>query len=333
MIRRILFSLLLLSNVTQPVSAQGILGSSKTPEYWANKIASAPTKYSYVGTFVRFSNNDAETSHIVHIADKTGEHERTELLDGPVREIVRHNDEVRSYFPGNVDTVSEKRWLRGHVSILRPKSLSSIDDNYLIKKAGKERISNYECQVILLEPKDNARYKHKLWADMRTGLLLKAAVIYKDQLIEQFFFTELKIDNQIDRELLIPKYPVEITTPHITHPEPLEMEWNESNWQISALPNGFKKISVMRHKLSGKPEFVDHITLSDGLATVSVFVETTKGNVVSPVKRSFPGHGAINVYTRTIAGHIVTTVGEVPLEGVIEIGNSVVTYRNSETEN
>jgi len=44
---------------------------------------------------------------------------------------------------------------------------------YDIRKGETERIAGYDCQSIILEPKDKLRYGHKIWADLATGMLVK----------------------------------------------------------------------------------------------------------------------------------------------------------------
>ena len=61
---------------------------------------------------------------------------------------------------------------------------------------------------------------------------------------------------------------------------------------------------------------------SDGLASVSVFIEPRKGE---PKATSRPSQqGAVSFYSRQIPDHNVVVVGEVPTIAVMEIANSVV---------
>ena len=70
-----------------------------------------------------------------------------------------------------------------------------------------------------------------------------------------------------------------------------------------------------------------HITLSDGLAAVSVFIRPlTKNDPLGP-HESYPQQGAINIYARTVGKNVVTTIGEVPRVTVVQIGNSVKNYK------
>jgi len=191
--------LLLAANV-QPVLAQNPSNSSPEALSWLEKIASAPRRYNYIGTFVYSSDGDIQTSRVIHLVNEEGEHEKSVVLDGSPREVIRNNDELRCYLPESKTVVSEKRWLKKIFPALLPQPLGNLDDNYIVKKGGQERVSDFLCQVIELEPRDEMRYGQKLWVDQDSGLILKAAVMDKDLKQEQLIFTKLKIDNQMDKK-------------------------------------------------------------------------------------------------------------------------------------
>ena len=67
------------------------------------------------------------------------------------------------------------------------------------RKAETARIAGVETQAFVFEPKDGMRYGHKLWADIDTGLLLKAQLLNEQNVpIEQFVFTDID-DRRQDR--------------------------------------------------------------------------------------------------------------------------------------
>jgi sigma-E factor negative regulatory protein RseB len=80
----------------------------------------------------------------------------------------------------------------------------------------------------------------------------------------------------------------------------------------------------MKRTQGGSSE-VGHVVYSDGLAAVSVFIEpiATKTTLPQP---GLSRQGAINIYSRQLAGHLVTVVGEAPAESVKTLAESVA-YR------
>ena len=327
MTRVALAALLVLCGIVQPVFAQHPPASSPEALIWLQKIAAAPRQYNYIGTFVYSSGNHIETSRIIHLVDDAGEHEKSEVLDGAPREVIRNNDEMRCYLPEQKTVVTEKRWLKKVFPALLPQPLSNLDDSYIVKKGGQERVSDYTCQVIELQPRDDKRYGHKWWVDLQTGLLLKAAVMDKDQVVEQFVFTQLKIGGEIDKELLKSKYSAKAAGWSTTNLISSTVGSGKLGWQVKDSPLGFKKVIEMKRNLSGKSMPVSHIALSDGIAAVSVFIEPASGQASPPVEGLYHSRGAINIYTRTLKDNIVTTVGEVPPATVMQIGDSVVSHR------
>ncbi|MGH8763024.1 MAG: MucB/RseB C-terminal domain-containing protein [Nitrosospira sp.] len=327
MTRVALAVLLLITGIIQPVIAQHTSSSSAEALNWLQRIAAAPRQYNYIGTFVYSSGNRIETSRIIHMVDGTGEHEKTEVLDGAPREIIRNNDEMRCYLPESRTVVTEKRWLQTVFPALLPQPLTNLDESYIVKKGGQERVSGYACQVIELEPRDDKRYGHKWWVDPDTGLLLKAAVMDKDRVVEQFVFTQLKIGGEIDKELLKSDYSTKAVDWQTTNLVSSTMGNGKLGWKVQDPPQGFRKIIEMKRNLSVKSAPVSHIALSDGLAAVSVFIEPVSKHSFPPVEGFSSSQGAINIYTRTVADNVVTTVGEVPPATVMQIGNSVISHK------
>lgn len=309
----------------QPVFAENSAGiSSAEALSLLHRISAALRQHNYVGTFVYSSGDRMETSRIVHMMDRDGTHEKIEVLDGTPREIIRTNNEIKCYLPERKTVITEKRWLRKSFPSLFSEPVSDLNDSYVVRMGGYERVTDYESRVIILEPRDNMRYGHKLWMEVNTGLLLKAAVVDKEQVMEQFVFTQLKIDGEIDKAQLKAKYADKAAEWQANNLVPSDMDHHDTGWSVKNLPTGFKKISAMKLSLPGKTDPVSHIVLSDGLAAVSVFIETLGKGHPPHAPKSYRGHGAINIYAHTVSDSMVTAVGEAPAAAIKHIGSSVV---------
>ncbi|PSJ17276.1 MucB/RseB C-terminal domain-containing protein [Nitrosomonas supralitoralis] len=324
MISRSIISLLcFLAIGFQVALAQELPRSSESALEWLRKMADAPRQHNYSGTFIYYAGNHIESSRIVHKTDDAGEHERIEVLDGTPRIVFRTNDELKCYLPESKRIYTEKRWFRKFFPDILPQPFGNIDENYFIKEVRRERISDHECQVISLIPRDSLRYGHQLWIDVKTGLLLKTAIVRGTEVIEQFAFAQLEIDGEIQSDLVKPDAFMTQDEWKVTNLLTSVIKKGELKWQINNLPTGFQKLIEMRRNLTEKPVFVDHIALSDGLATVSVFIEPIIEGAPTPKPGFFTSHGAINIYVRVLNGNKITTVGEVPLETIKLIGDSV----------
>lgn len=303
--------------------AQNLPHSSESALGWLKKMADAPRQHNYSGTFVYYADGHMETSRIIHKTDQTGERERIEVLDGAPRIVFRNNDEMKCYLPDSKNIYTEKRWFRKFFPNLLPLSLDSINDNYYVKETKRERISGHESQVLSLAPRDSLRYGHQFWIDIKSGLLLKVAVMDGNKTVEQFAFVQLEVDGEIHPDLLKPDQSILTQEWKVTDLVTSVLKEGELKWQVKNLPAGFKKLVEMKRNLTEKPTLVDHIALSDGLATVSIFIEPIIKDAPAPVPGVFTSRGAINIYVHTLGDNKITTVGEVPVETIKLIGDSI----------
>lgn len=307
----------------QGVSQAADVAPQKDALGWLKKSAAAAHQLNYSGTYVYQYGDYLETRKITHIKDESGEHEKLEALDGAPREVIRHNEEVLCFKPDNsASVVVEKRKVEKSFPALLPEQIDGIAENYRARFAEPDRMAGHACKVIVLEPRDQYRYRHKLWIDQATGLLLKAGMLNdRNEVIGQFAFTQVEIGGQLDKESLKPKIAGKKVRVSNDPPAATELRQSDLSWLVERLPPGFAQVTVMKRIIPGKGVPVNHLVFSDGLATVSVFIEP-----VSAAMKPMQGvvrQGAIHVYSRTVADHRVTVLGEVPAITVMQIANSV----------
>ncbi len=289
---------------------------------WLQRIHAATQKLSYTGTFVYRGGDQAETSRIIHIVGPHGARERLETLDGQPREIVRSDDEVKCYLPDSMTVKVDKQTDYKVFPALPPANLNAIGEYYEVTKGGIERVAGYECQSIMLEPKDKIRYGHKLWADTNTGMLLKSETFNdRKEMIEQFVFTQISIGGKIDQGQLKSRFLAKSRDWHVENSGAVAASLAASGWTIKPELPGFRKVTEMKRTQGGSSQ-VGHVVYSDGLAAVSVFIEPMASKTTLP-QPGLSRQGAINIYSRQIAGHLVTVVGEAPADSVRKLAESV----------
>lgn len=285
---------------------------------WLQKMANAARQANYQGVFIYQSGPNVETARITHLVDESGEHEKIEALDQSPRELIRNNDEVLCYFPDSRGVTVEKRKPRKSFPALLPVSVNDLSENYSARLAGQERVSGYDCQLVILEPKDAMRYGYRLWADLASGLIVRATMLNeKGEPIDQYMFTQLTIGGKIDKEQLKPRIAGKKL---IWRNESSSETTADSPWIPRQLPAGFRKVMETRRVMPGKKNPVMHSVFSDGLATVSLFVEPLEEE---RARQGVSGQGAINVYSRTSIDSQITVLGEVPPAAVKQIAQSV----------
>ena len=291
------------------------------PLSWLGRISSAGQRLNYVGTFVYQSGGHVETSRIAHRVDADGEHERLEVLDGSPREIIRRGNEVHCVLPDERTVIIDEAGGRWAFPARLPASLSGLAESYRIRKGEVSRVAGFEAQALVLEPKDDLRYGHTLWAEMQTGLLLKSRMVdEKGGLIEQFSFSDVRIGGDIDAELLASRFePGEGW--RVVNARGSDMPVEEAGWMLAEALPGYGLTSVMRRPLGRDRGQAVHMVFSDGLAAISVFIEPVGDG--SAIGLGPVSNGAINIYKRTVDGHLVTTLGEAPERAVRRIGDNI----------
>ncbi|MEO8333175.1 MAG: MucB/RseB C-terminal domain-containing protein [Gallionella sp.] len=298
---------------------------------WLKIVAFAGHQTDYSGVFVYQYDNRVETSRITHLAEADSEYEKIESLDGPKREIIRHHGQVWSYINHQMVQVDSHQG-RGRFPSLLSGQLSSLSENYQAKKAGIERVAGYDAQIILFRPKDNLRYTHKIWVHTDSGLLLKAAVLGdKNQVVEQYAFTQLQIGGKIDHSWLkkpttpSPGQDASAGMPGPALPGPAEAvsggSHTNSGWVADALPEGFKKTMEIQRPMRGKHAPVTQMVFSDGFSAISIFIEPDDGD--EDDVDGLSSRGAVNLYHKVLDRHLITVVGEVPPRTVMQVFDSV----------
>lgn len=293
---------------------------------WLKAMAFAAHKTDYTGTFVYQYGNQVETSRITHISDQNGEYGRLEGLDGVRREVIHNNDQVWTYV-GDRQVSIEKHQKRRSFPALLPEQLSLLGENYQIRRVEQDRVAGFPANAFLILPRDNLRYTHKLWAHTDSGLLLKAAVLdSRGRVVEQYAFTQLTIGGNIDRNWITPNKSVSYHSHHPyatsrpTSTEPEKHVIRESGWHVDLLPPGFKKTMEISRPLSGKKTPVTHMVFSDGLAGISVFIEDIIGK--QDLRIGLSSKGLLQVYSKISGHNLITVVGEVPPQTVMQVADS-----------
>jgi sigma-E factor negative regulatory protein RseB len=291
------------------------------------KAAIAARALSYKGIFVCQSAKQLKSVEITHLYDGQNEFARNVVLDGAPREVLNQSGNVVIYKPSNGKVVIEKRRAQNMFPAILPPDLNSIKASYTLRTGETERIAGRPAQVLVLEPKDNLRYSYRFWVDTEYGLLLKSVMFNnRNETLESIGFNQLSLMNTVELDWFKPK---------IDHNKNYVMEQEQEliadsgaplDWQIRALPAGYRKVDQMMRKVQGKSGPVTHVIFSDGLAFVSMFIE----HVAKPTKEKptpknvLTTTGNTSFYANVNNGHLVTVMGDVPEATVVQIANAVI---------
>ncbi|HEY7378859.1 MAG TPA: MucB/RseB C-terminal domain-containing protein [Steroidobacteraceae bacterium] len=288
---------------------------------WLERMNRALATRNYDGTFFHLRNGRVETLRIVHRVDDGKVAERLVSLDGSGREIIRNDQELTCYLPDQKRVLVESRPVSGSLLGTLPAFDASLADHYQVEKLAPGRLLGRPTQVIAVNPRDAFRFGYRLWIDEGTALPLKTQLCdEKGNVVEQILFANIAVPESLPASAVEPRVNTE-GMQWVKQPAPSTAESTfASNWRAAKVPPGFKLTVTSTQMLEGSESPVTHLVYSDGLASVSVFIEARPAapdqfNGLAKVGSAF-------TFSTTTRGHQVTAVGEVPSQTVQLIAHS-----------
>jgi sigma-E factor negative regulatory protein RseB len=269
----------------------------------------------YQGTVVFWKNDKLEAMKYFHTSAKNKEQERLVSLNSPPREIVRNSDEIKCLYKLTQQVIIDHRPYEHSFIVDVPKNLDELDTSYQFELVGEEDVAMLPSYVVAIKPKDDFRYIRKIWIAKGQFLPMKAVVYDLAGLVlEQVVFTEIQVN----------KKPPGTTAQAANVPAPPNAT-QAAAFEVTALPQGFKQIFFSRKPLHKSDQPVDHVLLSDGFASVSVYLEAKKADMAADasVPEGIHSVGAVNSMSRTLAESQLTVLGEVPASTIKFIAEGV----------
>jgi len=166
------------------------------------------------------------------------------------------------------------------------------------------------------------RFGHQLWADVETGLLLKARMVDEQgKVVEQFVFNDIHIGAEVSDEALAARYQ---TGPdwHVVNAHGSDAVQSDVHWSLGDVLPGYQLISTVKRTVAKDGADVLHMMYSDGLANISVFIEPEPS--ADSEEAGFVAAGSIGVYARSHDGFRLTVLGEAPREALRRVGDGMV---------
>jgi sigma-E factor negative regulatory protein RseB len=293
---------------------------------WLERMEQAVESLSYEGTFVHMVGSSIETMHVIHRAVGDEVSERLFSRDQPGREILRHNDKVTCIFADQRTVLVERRKGRHGAPLLGavPRESADVEQWYEFREAGESLKLGRTARIIEVQPRDIYRYGHRLWLDQLTAMPLKIQLLdHEGVAVEQIQFVSMVVPAEISDARLQPEVDVEGFTwfEQERAPATIAAPAGPARWQIEEPPPGFRLTEFRVRTLPGAEHPVEHLVYSDGLASVSVFVEPAEATdkELSGLSRM----GAAHAFTLILDGQQITAVGEVPPNTVERMARSV----------
>ena len=290
------------------------------PLAFLRQVQAAARTLDYAGVTVYQQGRMLQSTHLVHQVDGTGERERQEVLDGTPQECLRQNGTEQCLLPEHRLVVMRPAHsdhfpallLGDGADIARHYDWKLLDHTY--------RVAGRECAVSELRTRDALRYSYRICTDLKNHLLLKTQTLdAQDRLVDQVAFSRVHVGAEVP-------------------PGALASHWNTRDWQLRTEssqpanlaaqgwrftpPAGFKPIAELTRQM-GPGHTVDQLVLSDGLAAISIFIETFDPKRDQSIRQGGLRQGAISIYRMRLASYWLTAVGEVPAQTVHDLAHAV----------
>ncbi|NOS97157.1 MAG: transcriptional regulator [Methylotenera sp.] len=287
------------------------------------KAADAAHVLSYQGIFVCQSGQHTKSVEIKHMFNGQQEYSRNVVLDGAPREVFSQGGNLTIYNPKNEKIIIEKRRGQNMFPAILPTNLVAVKASYSVRTGETERVADRQAQVLFLEPKDNLRYGYRFWVDTEYGLVLKSVMFNnRNETMDSIAFSQVNLFNTVDLDWFKPK--IDANKNYVMEDEIAAQADNNPSphWVLKELPAGYRKVDQMMRTVRGKALPVTHVIFSDGLASVSLFIEPLANGAKPRVGRSVVGNTSF--YSNVTGFLQITVLGEVPEATVAQIANAVV---------
>jgi len=283
------------------------------------QVQTAARTLDYSGVYVYQQGTMIQSTRLTHVVDGQGERERLEALDGDPRECLRQNDVEHCLEPDRkLVTVQPAR--DDHFPGLLLGDGRSLEEHYEWKPSSRSyRVAGRDCAVSELIARDHLRYSYRICTDQQTHLLLKSQTLDpKGHLVDQVAFGTIRLGPDVPANALDSPWDTRNWSQETESGRPTDLR--AKGWRFSP-PAGFAPVAQLSRKI-GPHHGVDQLVLSDGLAAISIFIETFDPKRDQNVKQGGMRQGALNIYRLRLASYWLTAVGEVPAQTVRDVAHA-----------
>ncbi len=270
----------------------------------------------YQGSFVYARDGQIDTLRIFHAGGEGAERERLLSTSGARSEIVRSGDSITLLQHDSGAVVFPNRRGTRLLPLVPDIRGERFNAHYRLKEGGDDRVAGYRARVVDIVPRDAWRYGYRLWLEESSGMPLRSAVVdARKHPLEQFMFVALELGVRPKESDLAPT----VTTGATTSPTDTPFD-GEPRWRVVHPPPGYRFVRAQHSTQDTRHG--EHLTYSDGLANVSVYVEPhDRAATIAPDR--FTARGVLGISVHDTAAWRVTVLGDVPRATAERMASSV----------
>jgi len=310
-----------------------------SPEALLSRIQSAARALSFSGTFVHQQDSTLHTSRITQIIDAKQSVTKVQALEGHHQEIIKTPNETRIYLPERqVVKIDQTSYTRAAFPAVFVGAPEQILKNYEVVQGGSMRVADIDAVEVFFKPRHESRWPVRAWIDKKTSLVVKCQKLdAQGAVLEQVAFTQFSLTTKTNganpgggaNSTGAP------TTGGLTSSFVGVKDWKVRDASMVALApapslkykpetlKGFEIVGVYQRaaKTDQAPFSIRRYVLSDGIATVSVFVQSR--SVAGPLTERVRRNGALTMLSREIQEAWVTVMGDVPPETLRQFAQTI----------
>ncbi len=285
------------------------------------RVQQAAKTLNYEGTFAHQRDGQMNAFRVVHRFRDGQEQERLEVLNSQPREYLRVNDRVQCVMPDRELIIIENQKHERFPALLMDAD-GDLGQYYRVHLQPKpSRVAGRACQPISIVPKDLHRMRYELCVDMQSGLLLEAqSRAANGDILEHIAFLDVKVGGDITDAQLRSLWP--IADWPVIERDSQHMDLQASGWFFRE-PPGYRVLAAFERQF-GPQRQVKQVILTDGLATISIFIEPYRSDLSHHQMAGAKSSGAVNLFGRHYGDHWVVVAGEAPAQTVRNLAQSIV---------
>lgn len=323
-------ALLSLGSVSTAWGDESGLPRSESAMALVKQMSEALRTLNYEGVFVHIQGNNITSMHILHASDERGELERLRSLDGEAREVIRDDTQVTCIWPASQSVVVNESKPRDLLPAVSAELASNT--RYRFSLGHQDRVAGLSTHVVNVQPIDEYRYGYRFWIDADKKMLLRSMLLDgRSNVLEQVMFTDIQYHDSIDNA----RFDISPTAEQTSWLKPKKakakpglpalLKPQEDRIRFRQLPAGYKEVSETYSRMPiNEAGPVSHVMLSDGMASVSVYVEYIALEEQNPSLAGLSSMGAVNAFGLSTDSAFITAVGEVPVDTVRAIALAVL---------
>ncbi len=293
-----------------------VLAEKNTGIEWLQKMQHAMTSLNYQGTVAFLEDGQLDTMQYFHVVHQGREQERLKSLNSPMREVIRDAGKVSCTYKETRKRVVNHRPVSQSFIIDLPAELASLSTTYHVEVLGEQSVAMKPARVIAIQPQDKYRYRRKVWLDKDQHLPLKVEVYDEaGTALEQVMFTDLVVKKSLPMVAL-----KEEDSLKVQHIHQIESEsFDNAGFTLGNIPQGYEKIFFTRQSMHQTSAPVDHLLLSDGFSSISIYIDARDEEMHDGLHTV----GSVNSYSFTQGDTLVTVMGKVPAAAVEYIAQGI----------